>query len=135
MIMSVQEGLKLNGTHQLLLYADDANILGRSRDTIKKNIELLVVASKETDPEVYAEKTKYMDMSSDQNASQNHNIKIDNKSFERVEQFKYLGTTLKNHNSIQEERTNRLKSGNACYHLVQNLLSHSLLSKNTKLKI
>jgi len=86
-IKSAQRGLKLNGIHQLLLYADDANILGRSTHTIKKNIEALVVASKEIDPEVHAEETKYTDMSSEQNESQNHNIKIDNKSFERVEQF------------------------------------------------
>jgi len=52
-----------------------------------------------------------------------------------VEEFKYLGTTLTNQNSIQEEIKSRLKSGNACYHLVQNLLSSSLLSKNTKIKI
>jgi len=135
MIKTVQRGLKLNGTHQFLLYADDANILGRSTHTIKKNIEALVVASKEIDPKVHAGKTKYMDMSSEQNASQNYNIQIDNKSFKRVEQLKYLRTTLKNHNSIQEERMNRLKLGNACYHSAQNLLSYSLLSKNIKLKI
>jgi len=50
-----------------------------------------------------------------------------------VEEFKYLGTTLTIQNSIQEEIKNRLKSGNACYHSVQNLLSSSLLSKNTKI--
>jgi hypothetical protein len=61
--------------------------------------------------------------------------KIGNKSFERVEGFKYLGTTLTNRNSIQEEIKSRLKSGNACYHSVQDLLSSSLLSKNTKIKI
>jgi hypothetical protein len=71
----------------------------------------------------------------DQNAGLNHNIKVDNKSFERVEQFKYLGTTLTNQNSIQEEITSRLKSGNACYLSVQDLLSSSLLSKNTKINI
>ena len=73
--------------------------------------------------------------SQDQNAGQSHNIKIDNSSFERVEQFKYLGTTLTNQNSIKEEIKCRLMSGNACYHLVQNLLSSSLLSKNIKIKI
>jgi len=52
-----------------------------------------------------------------------------------VEKFKYLGTTLTNQNSIQEEIKSRLKSGNACYHSVQNLLSSSLLSKNLKIKI
>ena len=54
-------------------------------------------------------------------------IEIDNISFERVEEFKYLVTTLTNQNSIQEEIKSRLKSGNACYHSVQNLLSYSLL--------
>jgi len=52
-----------------------------------------------------------------------------------VEQFKYLGTTFINQNSIQEEIKSRLKSGNACYHSVQNLSSSSLLSKNIKIKI
>ena len=52
-----------------------------------------------------------------------------------MEQFKYLGTNLKDQNSIQEEIKNRLKSGDACCHSVQNLWSSSLLSKNTKLKI
>jgi len=52
-----------------------------------------------------------------------------------VEQFKYLGANLTNQYSIQEEVKNRLKSGNACYHLVQNLLSSSWLSKNIKIKI
>jgi len=62
-------------------------------------------------------------------------MKIDNSSFERVEQFKYLGTTLTNHNSIQVEIKSRLKSGNACYHSVQNLLTSGLLSKNLNIKI
>jgi len=75
--------------------------------------------------EVNAEKTKYMFMSWDQNAGRNHNIKIDNSSFERVEQFKYMGTTLKNQSSIQEEIKSRLKSGNACFHSMWNLLFSS----------
>jgi len=56
-------------------------------------------------------------------------------TFERVEEFKYLGTTLTNHNSIPEEIKSRLRSGNAYYHSVHNLLSSSLLSKNLKIKI
>jgi len=94
--------------------------------TVKENAEALVVASKETGLEVNADKTKYMDMSRDQNAGRIHNIKIDNSSFERVEEFRYLGTTLTNQNSIQEEIKSRLKLGNACYHLVQNLLSSKI---------
>jgi hypothetical protein len=71
----------------------------------------------------------------DQNAAQNHSMKIDNTSFERVEEFKYFGTTLTYQNFIQEEIKNRLRSGNACYHSMQNLLSFILLSKNIKIKI
>jgi hypothetical protein len=68
-----------------MVYSDDVNILGGSIHTVKKNTEALVVASKETGLEVNAEEGKYMVMSRDQNAAHNHNIKIDNKSFERVE--------------------------------------------------
>ena len=60
---------------------------------------------------------------------------IDNTSFEKVKEFKYLGTTLTNQSSVQEEFKSRLKSGNTCYHLVQNLLSSRLLSINAKIKI
>jgi len=76
-----------------------------------------------------------MVMPRDQNAGQSHSIKIDNSSFERMEGFKYLKTTLTNQNYIQEEIKSRLKSGNAYYHSVQNLLSSSLLPKNVKIKI
>jgi hypothetical protein len=57
-------------------------------------------------------------------------VELDNSSFERAEELKYLGTTLTDYNFIQEEIKSRLKSGNACYNLMQNLLSSSLLSKN-----
>ena len=88
--------MKLNGTHHLLVYADDVNILGGAIHTIKKNAEALVVASKENGLEVNADNTKYMVISWDENAGQSHGTNIDNSSFERVEQFKYLGTTLTN---------------------------------------
>jgi hypothetical protein len=55
-------------------------------------------------------------VSLDQNAEQNREIKLGNRSFENVSQFKYLGTTVTNQNSIQEEIKRRLNSGNACYH-------------------
>ena len=71
----------------------------------------------------------------DQNAGRNHSVRIDNSTFERVEDFKYLGTNLTNQNSIPEEIKSRLRSGNACYHSVQNLLSSRLLSKNLKIRI
>ena len=61
-----------------------------------------------------------MVMSGDRNAGRNHSIKFDNSSLARVEEFKYFGTTVTNQNSIQEEIRSRLKSGNVCYHSVQN---------------
>jgi hypothetical protein len=62
-----------------------------------------------------------MIMSRDQNAGGSHNIKIDSSSFAGVEQFRYLGTTVTDQNSIQEETKGILKSGNACHRSVQNL--------------
>jgi len=62
-------------------------------------------------------------------------MKTDNSSFESVEKFKYLGRISTNQNSIQEELTSRMKSGNVCYRSMQNLLFTSLLSRNIKNKI
>jgi len=93
MVQINQDGLKLNGTYHLF-YADDVNMLGGSIHTIKENTEALVVASKEIGLEVNFDKTKYMVMSQDQNAGRSHNIKTDNNSFERVEEFKYLRKTI-----------------------------------------
>ena len=76
-----------------------------------------------------------MIISGDKNAGRSHNVKIDISFFERVEEFKYLGITVKNQNSIQKDIESRLKSGNACCHSVQNLLFSSLLSKHLKIKI
>jgi hypothetical protein len=60
--------LKLNGTHQLLVYAVDINTLGGSIHIVRKNIEAVLVSSKETGLEVNADKTKYMVLSRDQHA-------------------------------------------------------------------
>jgi len=62
-------------------------------------------------------------------------MKTDNSTFDSVEEFRYLGSTLTNQNSLQEEIKSRLKSRIAYYHSVQNLLSSSLLSKNLKIKV
>jgi hypothetical protein len=70
-----------------------------------------------------------------QNSGQNHYINRANRSFEILEQFRYLGTTVRDRNLIQKEIKRRLNSGNACYHSVQNLLSSRLLSKNIKIRI
>ena len=113
--------MKLNGTNQLLAYADDVNILGVSAHTVKENAEALFVATKETGLETNADKSKYMVISRDRNAGRDDSVKTDNSSIERVEELKYMGTTLTDQNSIQEEIKSRLKLGNVCYYSVQNI--------------
>jgi hypothetical protein len=90
-------------------FLDQPCISGGSVHTIKKIADALVVTTKENDLEVNGEETKYVIMSEDLNPGRR-----------ATEQCKYLGTTLKNQNSLQNEIYSRLKSGNACYHSVQN---------------
>jgi hypothetical protein len=116
--------------HQLLVYADDVNLLGDNIGTIKKNVQTFISASKEVGLEVNTEKTKNMLLSQHQNVEQNHDINIDSRCFENVAQFRYLRTNITNQNLIHEEIKRRLNSGNACY-----LLSSRLLSKNIKIRI
>jgi hypothetical protein len=134
-VQANQRGLKLNGKHHLLVYADIVNILVASIHTTRKNTADLKVANKETGIEVNAEKTKYLVRSRNQNAGQNHNMLLYNKPFERVGHLKYLGTTNTNHYSIHEEIKSRLKSVIARNLSVQNLSSSNLLSKNINTKI
>jgi ribosomal protein S2 len=82
---------------------------------MKEKTETLIDANTEVRLDVNPEKTKYMLLSHHQNAGQNHNIKIANRSSEKVAQFKYLGTTVTNQNLIQEEIKRRLNSDNSCY--------------------
>jgi hypothetical protein len=79
-----------------LVYVDDVNLLGDSVNTIKENSETLLEASRDIGLEINAEKTKYMIMSCHLSSGQKQNIRIANESFEKVEKFKYLGTTLTN---------------------------------------
>jgi hypothetical protein len=120
-------GLKLNGTHQLVVSADDVYLLGDNIDTLNET-KKLIYANKEVSLEVTAEKTKNMLLSHHQSIGQNHDIKAANECFENVAHLRYLGMTITNGNLIQEGIERRLNSGNAYYHSVQNLLSFHLPS-------
>jgi len=110
-----QEGLKLNGKHQILIYGNEVNIIYGSIYTIKGKTEALLVASKQIGLEVNADKTKCIVLSRIQRAGRSHNISVGNKSFERVGHFRYLGTILTNQNFIRETIDIRLESGNDYY--------------------
>jgi hypothetical protein len=132
-----QEGLKLNGIYQLLIYANDVNLLGGNIDTIKKSIDNLIDDCKDIGLEVNTERTKNtcILLSHHQNSGENHDMKVANICFDNGAQIKYLGTRVTNQNLIQEEIKRELNSDNSCCHSVQNLLSSRLLSKNVEIRI
>jgi hypothetical protein len=109
--------------------------MGENTDTLKKNMEASLDASKEVGVEVYPEKTKYMLMSRYQRSGQKHSINIANRSFEDVAKCRYLGKTLTDQNCMREDINTRLNSVKACYRSVHSLLSSRLLSRNLKVKI
>jgi hypothetical protein len=88
-------GLKLNGTHKLLPYVDDVNLLGNNTDTVKKNTETLTYSSKVSCLEINIETTMYMPLSHHQNACQNCGVKTGNSVFEKFATIQIFGNNTK----------------------------------------
>jgi hypothetical protein len=101
----------------------------------KRKAEALLCASRLVSLEVNIQRTKYITLSRHQTVGQNHNLLTHNKSFENMEKFKYLGTTVTHQHYIHEEINSRLNSGNARYRSVQSLFSSRPMPKNLKIKI
>jgi hypothetical protein len=95
-VLENQVGLEFNGTRQLLVHADDFNLLGDSINTITEKAESLLEANRNVGLDINVGKTKYMIMSRHPNSGQNQKVRIANGSFESVTTFKYFGTTIKN---------------------------------------
>ena len=109
------------GTHQVMAYADDVNLIGDDIRTIERNADVLLNACKDIGLTVNTEKTKYMEMGHHRGMIANAHINISINSYEKVKTFTFLGSLLTNQNSIQEEIKCRLKAGNSCYYSVQKL--------------
>jgi hypothetical protein len=120
------------GTHQILAYSGDINLLCENINHVKKNIEVLLDASNESGVGRNAEKAKYVIMPSF--VRENHIVKIV-KFFENVVELKYLGMTVTNQNYNRKENKSILNSRNACNHSVQNLLYSHSVSRNVRVEI
>jgi hypothetical protein len=114
-VQQSQSSLELNGTHQLLVYADDVNLLGNSINTIKEKTETLLEANKDVHLEINAEKANYRIMSYHPNSGQNQNISIANESFENVTKLKY-----------EEESKSNLNMAIKSHHVVDGCTTYTL---------
>jgi len=113
-----------------LAYADDNVILGASQKEIKERAKRLFIASHNIGLLVNETKTKYMVMS--RQVTQKNNIKINGYSFERVEEFKYLGVNINEKNNMHNEIKLKMSTANRSYYAMKEMFSSNLLSRRTK---
>ena len=104
----------MNGTHQVLTYADVVKLIGDYISTIERNTGTLLNACKDVDLAVDVGKIEFMDIGCLRAMMKNEQVRSN--SYEKVKTFKYLDSLLTNKNFIHEEIKRRLKAGNSCYY-------------------
>ena len=119
---------------QLLAYADDIDIIGRSERAVKEAFQALEASAINMGLSINEDKTKFMEVS---NSTVNYSapLRINGHSFEKVKEFKYLGTIINDKNILRAEIGNRIKMANKCFFGLKRQLRSNLINRKTKLKL
>ena len=120
---------------QLLAYADDIIITTRTKGALTEALHLLKTSSKEVGLKINEEKTKYLKCSKKDDNKEDLNCANSNLIIEQVNQYKYLGSTINNTNSIEEEIKARIALGTKAYYANQKFFKSKLVTKHSKLKL
>lgn len=129
------EGSIIYKSYQVCAYADDIALVARSKNSLIEVFNILEKRSQGFGLKINEMKTKYMLMTSNSNIIIEPTISVGNYSFQCVDKFCYLGSTVNNKNIISEEIYRRIMTGNRAYYCNLSLLKSSLLSRNTKLRL
>jgi len=125
-----RQKVEIVGNESILAYADDVVILGNTRQEIIQTTSELLEVSKKMGLCVNQEKTKFMVLS--RSNENQYNLQVGNLTFEKVENFKYLGVNINSNSDMHQEISERIASGNRCYHSISKLLKSKLLSRKSK---
>lgn len=130
-----QRGTIFNKSTQICAYADDVAIIARTKQRLVELYKEIEERGKEMGLIVNEAKTVYMKMSTSEVRRKPDDLKIEDKNFKGVSQFRYLGEIVNNTGSIGAAIKDRIQSGNRAYFANQSLLKNKLISRKTKMKI
>jgi len=108
--------VEIVGNESILAYTDDIVILGNTKQEITQTTTKLLEASKKMGLCVNQENTKFMVLS--RSNENQHKLQVGNLTFEKVENFKYLGVNINSKNDMRREINERIASGNQCYYSI-----------------
>jgi hypothetical protein len=129
-LLTQRQKVETLGNESILAYADDIVIFGNTRQEITQITSKLLEISKKLGLYVNQEKTKFMVLS--RSNENQHNLQVGNLTFEKVENFKYLGVNINSKNDMHREISERIASGNRCYHSINKLLKIQITVKKIK---